>query len=212
LGGKPRNIRRTASEARELILDAAEIELQENGPDALRLQRLARVVGVSHPAILHHFGSRTGLIEAVVERASRTLTAEIMTALQTQPIELDNSAALLDRIFAVFSDRGRARTMAWLFLTRGDDAPLDPGSYILAIASAVHRQRENRHGPRARSFEDTLHTVLLASLAIIGNAVAGTPLRRSAGLTADTDVGRFIAWLAQLLHEHLDRPRPPAHP
>lgn len=205
LGGKTKK-RRTAEEARELILDAAELELQKGGPDSLRLQALARAVGVSHPAILHHFGSRTGLIEAVVERASRTLTEEVMTALATEPIELASSARLLERIFDVFSDRGRARTLAWLFMTRSADADDTPpmGAHLAAVAQMIHRQRELRHGADTRPYDDTLFTVLLASLAIVGNAIAGGALRQSAGLEAPGDNQRFIGWLAQLLHEHLD--------
>lgn len=189
-----------------MILDAAELELQERGPDSLRLQALGKAVGVSHPAILHHFGSRTGLIEAVVERASRKLTEEVMSALATEPIELASSARLLERIFEVFSDRGRARTMAWLFMTRSsDDAPLEPGAHLAAVAKMIHRQRQERLGDATPPYEDTLFTVLLSSLAIIGNAIAGAGLRKSAELE-DGENQRFINWLAQLLHEHLDSP------
>src|SRR2546421_10348142 len=60
--------RRTAEEARRLILEAAEKRLIAGGPEALRLQDLARDVGISHPLILHHFGSREGLIGALIAR------------------------------------------------------------------------------------------------------------------------------------------------
>ena len=62
---KPKRIRRTASEAKSMILDAAEKRLREFGPAGIKLQELAADVGVSHPAILHHFGSRDDLVEAV---------------------------------------------------------------------------------------------------------------------------------------------------
>ncbi len=35
------------------------------GPAGLRLQEVAKAAGVSHPTILHHFGSREGLIQAL---------------------------------------------------------------------------------------------------------------------------------------------------
>ncbi|MBV1885644.1 MAG: TetR family transcriptional regulator, partial [Parvibaculaceae bacterium] len=50
-----KRIRRTAEEARRLILDAAEKRLAEQGPEGIRLQDIAKDIGVSHPAILHHF-------------------------------------------------------------------------------------------------------------------------------------------------------------
>src|SRR5262249_22912893 len=61
--------RRTAEGARREILDAAEKRLRELGPDGVRLQQIASDVGVSHPAILHHFESFEGLIQQVVQRA-----------------------------------------------------------------------------------------------------------------------------------------------
>ena len=60
--------RRTADEARRLILDAAERQLAEVGPAGLRLQEVAKEVGVSHPTVLHHFGSREELVEYCLRR------------------------------------------------------------------------------------------------------------------------------------------------
>ena len=59
---KPKRVRRTAEEAKMMILDAAERRLRELGPAGIKLQELAADVGVSHPAILHHFGSRDRLV------------------------------------------------------------------------------------------------------------------------------------------------------
>src|SRR5438105_386202 len=59
-------LRRKSEEARALILDAAEKRLIEGGPEALRLQDLARDLRISHPLILHHFGSREGLVGALI--------------------------------------------------------------------------------------------------------------------------------------------------
>ncbi|MDO9127858.1 MAG: helix-turn-helix domain-containing protein, partial [Parvibaculum sp.] len=67
----PKRVRRTAEEARRLILDAAEERLAKQGPEGLRLQDIARDVGISHPAILHHFESREGLVRALIARANK---------------------------------------------------------------------------------------------------------------------------------------------
>jgi hypothetical protein len=68
----------------------------------------------------------------------------------------------------------------------------------------VHRLRRAR-GVTADP-EDTLFTVLLAGLALFGNAIAGEPLRASAGLADDPSANpRFLAWLARLLRDHLER-------
>ena len=56
-------VRRTAEDARAAILDAAERRLGATGPGGIRLQEVAADVGVSHSTVLHHFGSREGLVE-----------------------------------------------------------------------------------------------------------------------------------------------------
>src|SRR5690606_21428412 len=68
-----KRIRRPAEEARRLILDAAEVRLAAQGPEGIRLQDIARDVGISHPAILHHFESREGLVRALIARTSKQL-------------------------------------------------------------------------------------------------------------------------------------------
>ena len=55
-----KRVRRTKEEAQRVILDAAEERLANGGPEALRLQDIAADVGISHPAILHHFEAVTG--------------------------------------------------------------------------------------------------------------------------------------------------------
>ena len=208
MGGKSR-VRRTAEEAREHILDAAEAQLRERGPDGLRLQELAAQVGVSHPAILHHFGSRTALVRAVLSRTARRLKLEITTAL-SHDVDAANGATLLDRISRVLADRGNARMFAWLFLA-GDGEGQDPlgyGVHLREIADAVHALRRRRRPSAEPPFEDTLFTVLLAGISLFGNALAGPSLRRSAGLDADPDADRrFVVWLAALLQRHLDDTR-----
>src|SRR5262245_30830908 len=74
--------RLTAEAARARILAAAERRLSEVGPEGLRLTELAAELGVSHPAILHHFGSREELVAAVVAGAIARLNARLIEAAQ----------------------------------------------------------------------------------------------------------------------------------
>lgn len=203
MGFKAR-VRRSAEEARELILDAAEAQLIRHGPDSLRLVQLADELGISHPAILHHFGSREGLVRAVLQRTAQRLEAQIFTTLRGE-LDEGNAVSLLAEIFRALADEGHARLLVWLYLT-GEPAgdPVGYGARMRHIADLVHALRKS-HGSKADP-EDTLFTVLLAGLALFGNAVAGGPLRRSAGLESDPDANaRFLAFLARVLREHLDR-------
>ena len=54
-----RRVRRSPEEARRAILEAAEKHLVEGGPEAVRVQVVARDLGLSDAAIYHHFGYAT---------------------------------------------------------------------------------------------------------------------------------------------------------
>jgi len=64
-----RRRRLPADQARGRILAAAERKLAELGPEQLRLTELAAELGITHQAILHHFGSREELVSAVLAQA-----------------------------------------------------------------------------------------------------------------------------------------------
>jgi AcrR family transcriptional regulator len=197
-------VRRSADEARELILDAAEAQLIKHGPDSLRLVQLAEELGVSHPAILHHFGSREGLVRAVVQRTAERLESQVFASLRGDLDDEKNAVALLEQLFRALADEGHARLLLWLYLSGHTTDPVGYGKKVRHIADAIHALRR-LHKPDAGS-EDTLFTVLLAGIALFGNAIAGGPLRASAGLGDDPDANaRFLTWLARLLRGHLER-------
>ena len=72
-----RRRRRSAPEARQAILRAAEKRLVEGGPEAVRVQLVAADVGVTDAAVHHHFGSREGLLEALLRFSGRRLRDEV---------------------------------------------------------------------------------------------------------------------------------------
>src|SRR5258708_39165376 len=105
---QPPRKRRTAEEARVAILDAAERRLVASGPAAIRLQEVAADVGVSHPTVLHHFGSREALVEAVVARALDSLHAGLLAAVRASPRRPDHVAALPESGFHALARGGHA--------------------------------------------------------------------------------------------------------
>lgn len=203
--GPPRR-RRSAEEARRAILDAAERHLLERGPGGIRLQEIAAEVGVSHPAILHHFESREGLVAAVIERAMSALEQDLVIAFSATAAAPPDPVALLERVFETLADRGQARLVAWLVLSGRGGAPRGPRARLLhRVAEAVHARR--RAGRADAGFEDTLFTMMLAAAAAFGDAISGEALRASAGLASDRGASvRFRRWLASLLAEHLAQP------
>jgi AcrR family transcriptional regulator len=196
--------RRTADEARAAILDAAERRLAASGPAAIRLQEVAADVGVSHPTVLHHFGSREALVEAVVARALDSLHAELVAAVQSGHEDEDRLTSLLDAVFDTLVVRGHGRTFLWLMLS--GYAPADD-LRVRSLAEVAHanrcgnvRAKGKKKGP---PFEDTYFSVLLPALAMLSMSVAGAVDKE----TRDDALGprAFRRWLAKLIHEHFER-------
>lgn len=198
----PSRRRRTAEEARTAILDAAERRLVAAGPAGIRLQEVAADVGVSHPTVLHHFGSREALVEAVVARALESMHNGLLAALPTAPGQPDQVARLLDNVSATLVGGGHGRAFLWLALS-GYAATMEE-LRVKNLAEMVHEIRKTRRAAKkkpAPEMEDTYFTVLLPALALLAMAVFGDE-----GETPDAECSpaRFRAWLARLIHRHLE--------
>jgi AcrR family transcriptional regulator len=194
--------RRTAEESRTAILDAAERRLVASGPGGIRLQEVAADVGVSHPTVLHHFGSREGLVEAVVARALDSLHAGLMGAVRVAPKGPDAVAKMLDSVSEALETGGHARAFLWLALAGYE--PTMAQLHVRSLAEAVHEARSAYFRGKKRRpppFEDTYFTMLLPAFALLSLSVT-----ENKGDKRDDSCGapRFRAWLARLIHHHLE--------
>jgi AcrR family transcriptional regulator len=204
---RPRPRRRLSAEAsRRRILEAAQRRVSEAGPEGLRLQELAADLGLSHPAILHHFGSREGLLAELAAHGARQLNRELAERLGRPVVDVRE---ILDLTRETLASRGQARLLAWLVLSgRGPGAEGPPVLRELAeVAQATRLARRAASGGPPPAFEDTAFSVLLVGLALFGDALVGDALRRSLGFEGPQAASRFRAWLAGLLEEHLTRTR-----
>jgi TetR/AcrR family transcriptional regulator, repressor for neighboring sulfatase len=193
--------RRTPEEARRLILDAAQQAIARTGPEGLRLQEIAAAAGISHPLILHHFGSRAGLVRALTREATLELRDKLVEAMTAGDFSV---GAQLDRVFDAFRS-GLAQRMAWL-------ATVDPegghggerGTNMMIqreIADHLHAKRSAAASsdPQPKR-EDTECLVHLIAVAALGDALFGAQLWRSAGIDEGVETDRdFRAWFAELL-------------
>jgi len=199
--------RRSAEEARSALLDAAERRLIQSGPAGIRLQDVAADVGVSHPTVLHHFGSREALVHAVIDRAFASLDADLVSAIADVPAGEQGVAALLDVCAQTLSGRGHARALAWLALS-GFKVPSGVGQLGAVIGALQSRRTAERalRGQSPPSAEDTTFVVLLTTFALIGEAIVG-PLFTPATGPGQEDIerlrARFRSWLGRLLVSHL---------
>jgi len=201
---RPRK-RRTAEEARAAILDAAEKRLVASGPAAIRLQQVAMDVGVSHPTVLHHFGSREGLIEAVVARALDSLQTVLLAGVRAAPTRPNHVASLFDTVFDTLVTGGHGRAFLWLALS--GFAPTVEELRVRSVAEALHEVRRQRRTGKKRlpPFDDTYFTVLLPALALLSLSVLVPPSEQSSERDP-RGPHHFRSWLARLLHRHLEQP------
>lgn len=200
----PPRVRRTAEDARTAILDATERRLVERGPAGIRLQDVAADVGVSHPTILHHFGSRERLVQAVVKRRVQSMHEEVLVALVGAEQGEAPALALFERLYAALGPGGHARVVAFLALDGG--AGMERES-LFPLARVTHAARVARRDPEAPepSLEDSYFTVLLASFALFGEAIVGPLFRGEPGDDPDEAKSRrFREWLARLVLTHLE--------
>jgi TetR/AcrR family transcriptional regulator, repressor for neighboring sulfatase len=198
---KEKRRRRSAEEARAEILAVAGRLLAQGGPDAVRLQAIADEMGVTHPALLRHFGTREELLHALLRHAGRRLRAALAEALPADGAaapDLDAFAAALERIYR---DEGYARLSIWL--TLAGFQPQGSGMFR-AAAEEAHRARVRAARGRAPELEDTLFAVLLVNLAVWADALSGNAFRRAVELPGDRDTARrFREWLVRLVAAHL---------
>ena len=203
--------RRNAAETRDAILEAAERRLLDRGPDAIRLQEIAADAGISHPAILHHFGSREGLVEAMILRG--------IARLQTQFLEGWPSAkepdieGVLERFYEATSRRGMARLLAWLILSGQSYRAMKPG-VLKPAAERMHAGRVRRAQKEARRIPELEQTLFAAThlfILVLGDSLFGPSVRRAIGLGSGADTTRrYRRWLSKVVEGMESRRRPAA--
>jgi len=181
------------------------------GPDAIRLQEIAADAGISHPAILHHFGSREGLVEAMVLRG--------IAGLQTQFLEGWPSAkepdieGVLERFYEVASHRGMARMLAWLILSGESYRTMKPGILAPAVEKmhAGRVRRALKEGRRSPKPEETMFAATQLFILVLGDSLFGPSVRRAIGLGAGVDsTRRFRRWLSKVIERMESRSDTPA--
>jgi AcrR family transcriptional regulator len=195
-----RRVRRTPEEAKRLILETAQALVARTGPQGLRLQDIAAAAGISHPLILHHFGSRAGLVRALTREAAAELKDRLVAAM-TQPEY--SIGGQLDQVFHAFRG-GLAQRLAWLVVEDPDGGPANPAMILKEIADTLHARRVAAAPPGSNiARDDTEWLVHLVAIAAFGEAMYGTQLRRSAGIDRGEESARqFRAWFAGLIREH----------
>jgi AcrR family transcriptional regulator len=193
-----------AEAAKKAILEAAEKRLIEGGPEAVRVQSLARELGITDAAIHHHFGNREGLLEALLHFGGRRLRDAIAAAIGASPEGELDVQALVDALLPIFEDGG----YSWLALWLWSAGWRDKGSGLFDdVAEAIDRRRRRRarkSGAPPRR-EDSRFLAAWLALTLMAEPLYGRPARRSVSLSADAaTTQRFRAFVAATFERLLD--------
>lgn len=101
---------RPASDAPERILDAAYAVLCRDGYAGLTTAKVAAGSGQSKALIAYHYGSKQGLVAAVAQRVSATITDEVLAALGRPSTAAELVGGLTDGLWRVMDrDEGLQR-------------------------------------------------------------------------------------------------------
>ncbi|WP_307793213.1 helix-turn-helix domain-containing protein [Amycolatopsis sp. MtRt-6] len=194
-------VRRPAGEARRLILDAAERLLADGGVAAVQVRAIATRVGMTDAGINHHFGSRDGLLEALLRHGGRKIRTGLAEVLDTW---LDRGADLGELVdaLAAFYRRGYGELAVALHAAGWRDQ----GSGMLApVVDALHALRADAADTPV---EDTRLAVAALHQALVTEPLYGATFRRSAGLTGPEGEasGPQLRWWATHLSRSLGLP------
>lgn len=207
----PKRRRRTAEVARREILDAAKKRLMQGGPDNVRLKLIGEDIGLRHSSILHHFGSRDGLMEELRKDAFDALAKDLAQRMAVPP-QGDPSIDFFEKAAETLGNQGYGRLLAWQLMSgnlpdRGavGAAVLGPeGSegLLAGLANQLQKMRAaraERYGQPIPDPEETQRIVAVMACTLLGEALAGHILVRSAGLGQEPEDRKEVrAWLAKL--------------
>ena len=183
-------VRRSRDEARRQILEAAEQLLIEGGPAAVQVRAVAEDVGMTDAGVYHHFGSRQGLLLALLRHGGRRLRDAVETAIDDWVRRETDVGSLVAAIAGVYR-QGYAELAVALHQAGWRDSG---GGLLEPVVQALHAVRERSGNPA--DIEDTRLAVAALHQALALEPVYGKAFRRSAGIGAPAakDPSQQLAW------------------
>lgn len=186
--------RRTPEEAKAEILEAAERVVLEDGPSALKIQRVAKMVGVSHPAVLHHFGSAQQLLLALQKKMARSVREDFLLLIDAQNHPHDR-LRLIDEALKTLSAPKNGRILAFLLSSGIDPFPPEEEKGLAQISTQL--------GVNTGYQIDELNNVLLlAMLSMYADGMMGGLLRARL-FPSQQEPESFRRWMLRLVGQHL---------
>jgi AcrR family transcriptional regulator len=188
----PTKRQRQGEDSRELILDATERLMSTQGYAATSISHIRRETGLPASSIYWHFGSKEGVLAAVMERGAERYFAQLPR--HSPDIETQRAAAAE----LMVANPDFFRLMYMLSLERSDDP---------AVAAAIRRVRDTA----IAGFADVIRPLLpdtlapdkaervVAELAAVATAMSDGIFFAAHLESAGTDVDRMYVRLVQAI-------------
>lgn len=202
---RPKRIRRSPTEARALILDAAKKRLKAVGPEGLQIKEIAAIAGVTHSTILHHFGSAEELRVSLAEHMVEKLLDDILAVMDARESIDPSDHTILFRVFAVLSDDGNARLLAWTMLKGADLRAGDDtlkklfDQLLIGVTAAVKASAGDMLVKDAVAERHARFIIYLVAATAVGDGIAGPYLAQLVGLDDTEATKDFRDWFAARL-------------
>ncbi|MDH5290298.1 MAG: TetR family transcriptional regulator [Acidimicrobiia bacterium] len=171
----------SAGTTKHRVVEVAMVAFADRGVAGTSLDDLARQVGMTKQAILYHFGSKDGLVGAVLEQGARDLIEVLAAAGAAAPAGWDRVEAT---VRAAFGLAVRRPELVGLLRELGRLGPERTGQVVSLlqpmIDAAVGALQSGMDDGRLRRSDPRL--VLVSAYAIITGVVADTGVLRAVGL------------------------------
>lgn len=180
-----KRVRRTAEVSKDEILNAAENVLLDHGPQDLKIAEIARVSGIGHPTIIHHFGSIAGVQQALALRMNERVVKE-MTEISREAIERRGIVPeLVARAFDVYARPENAKLIAWLILTNQTEYLNALDAQILELKNDIQtrmRDTGRAHNASDEKLAGMMSIVTMTALGEgLGRGAVARPLAKALG-------------------------------
>jgi len=201
---QPKRQRRSAEDARLLILESAEALLVDGGQRAVTVRAVAERVGMTDMGVHHHFGSRERLLEALLEHTAARLRSEL-AAMASKWLRAGAHLGPFVELLASLYTTGHTQ----LAVALHDAGWRDRRSPLLGpVVEALHAARLSRLGPDV-DIDETRLAIAALHQALALDPAFGAEFRRSAGISgrraADAKAQR--EWWVETLVHRLGIPR-----
>lgn len=175
--------RRSPDQAREQALASARGILFANGPMAVTLTAVAQDIGVTHGALIHHFGSAARLHSALMGAMVEDLAAALVNAVAH--IQSDESAprSIVDIVFDAFADGGAGALAAWISVSNRYEHLEPVRDAVTELVRALDEKLRTASPTPPRHISSAL---LFITLCAFGDAMIGGPLREILGRDRDS--------------------------